>query len=117
MDAAQALLRSTTSITRLRGLDADIGLVPLHGHTRGHSGVLVRDRARWLVHAGDAYFHHHTIEGGRVPVGFEVFERATQVDGAARRASAAALRQLRASYDDLALFCAHVPHEFAQLAD
>jgi len=106
--------RGLPAITRLRGLDADIGLVPLHGHTRGHSGVLVRAGDQWLVHAGDAYFHHHTIEGGRVPVGFEVFERATQVDGAARRASAAALRQLRASYDDLALFCAHDPHEFAQ---
>ena len=37
------------------------------------------------------------------------------VDGAQRRASAAALRQLRASYDDLDLFCAHDPAEYAAM--
>lgn len=108
--------RGLPAVMRLRGLDADIGLVPMHGHTRGHSAVIVRDRERWLVHAGDAYFHHHAVEGGRVPFGFAAFERATQMDPAGRRASVAALRQLRTNYDDVAMFSAHDPHEYARLA-
>src|SRR5690606_36394123 len=66
--------RGLPAITKLRGMDADIGLLPLHGHTRGHSAVIVRARDGWLVHAGDAYFHHATIDGGRVPIGFRAFE-------------------------------------------
>src|SRR5438067_1248975 len=83
----------------------DIALVPMHGHTRGHSAVVVGTGARWLVHAGDAYFHRAAIAGDAQPIGFAAFERATQMNAPARRASLAALRQLRASYDDLDVFC------------
>jgi glyoxylase-like metal-dependent hydrolase (beta-lactamase superfamily II) len=107
--------RGLPAITRLRGLDADIGLVPLHGHTRGHSAVIVRTRDRWLVHAGDAYFHRNSIAGGSTPLGFAMFERITQIDPAARRASLLALRQLRASYPDVDVFSAHDETEFAAL--
>lgn len=107
--------RGLPAVTRLRGLDADIGLVPMHGHTRGHSAVIVRSADAWLVHAGDAYFHRHAVTGGAVPFGFHVFERAMQMDAAARRASVAALRQLRESYPDVAMFCAHDPHEYAAM--
>ncbi len=48
--------RGLPAITRLRGLGADIGLVPMHGHTRGHSAVIAKHGDRWLVHGGDAYF-------------------------------------------------------------
>jgi len=109
--------RGLPAVTKLRGVDADIGLLPMHGHTRGHSAVIVKDRTRWLVHAGDAYFHHHAVTGaGKVPIGFRTFERATEMDGTARRASAAALRQLHASYEDVELFCAHDPTEYARYA-
>ena len=109
--------RGLPAITRLRGLDADVGLVPMHGHTRGHSAVIVKHGERWLVHGGDAYFHHAAVDGrgGAVPLGFRVFERAVQLDGRARLASIAALRQLRASYPDVDLFCAHDPSELAAL--
>lgn len=105
--------RGLPAITKLRGLDADIALVPMHGHTRGHSAVVVRHADQWLVHAGDAYFHRNTVTGnGRVPLGFAGFERLTQMDPAQRRSSAAALRQLRESYTDIDMFCAHDAAEF-----
>lgn len=108
--------RGLPAIARLRGLEADVGLLPMHGHSRGHSAVIARAGERWLVHAGDAYFHRSSVEGhGRVPLGFRVFERSVQMDPAQRRASAAALRQLRESYTDLDLFCAHDPDEWAAL--
>jgi glyoxylase-like metal-dependent hydrolase (beta-lactamase superfamily II) len=108
--------RGLPAIQRLRGLDADIGLVPMHGHTRGHSAVIVRHGERWKLHAGDAYFHHGAVEDKPVPFGFRTFERTMQMDGGARRASLAALRQLRATYDDIDVFCAHDPHEYERHA-
>jgi len=107
--------RGLPAIRKLRGVEADIGLLPLHGHTRGHSGVLVHAGDRWLVHAGDAYFHRNTIAGASTPVGFALFERAVQMDPSARRASLGALRQLRHSYADVDVFSAHDPDEFETL--
>jgi glyoxylase-like metal-dependent hydrolase (beta-lactamase superfamily II) len=104
-------------VTKLRGLDSDIALLPMHGHTRGHSAVVVNTGERWLVHAGDAYFHHHAVDGGgAVPVGFRRFEAFAQMDPAARRASVAALRQLHATYQDVDMFCAHDPVEYERFA-
>lgn len=108
--------RGLPAISRLRGLDADVGLLPMHGHTRGHSAVIARAGERWLVHAGDAYFHRGSLEGtGAIPIGLMAFERITQIDAAARRGSLAALRQLRERYADLDVFCAHDPEELAAL--
>jgi glyoxylase-like metal-dependent hydrolase (beta-lactamase superfamily II) len=109
--------RGLPAVTRLRGIDADIGLVPMHGHTRGHSAVIANAGARWLVHAGDAYFHRHAVADppGSVPLALRAFEKAVETDRASRRASVSALRQLRASYDDVALFCAHDTEEYAAL--
>ena len=106
--------RGLPAVTRLRGLDCDIGLVPLHGHTHGHSAVIVRSGDRWLVHAGDAYYHRGSLEG-KLPLGVVAFERAMQTNPAQRRASVAALRQLHASYTDLDIFCSHDEREFAAL--
>jgi glyoxylase-like metal-dependent hydrolase (beta-lactamase superfamily II) len=104
--------RGLPAIARLRHVDADIGILPMHGHTRGHCAIIVRDRERWLVHAGDAYFHSTSITGGSVPLGFRAFELATEMSSSQRRASLAALRRLRESYNDVALFCAHDPQEY-----
>ncbi len=109
--------RGLPAVTKLRGLDADIALLPMHGHTWGHSAIVVNAGERWLVHAGDAYFHHHAVDGkGAVPVGFRGFEAFTQMDPRARRASAAALRQLHATYQDVDMFCAHDPAEYERFA-
>jgi glyoxylase-like metal-dependent hydrolase (beta-lactamase superfamily II) len=108
--------RGLPAIQRLRGVDADLGLLPMHGHTRGHSAVLARAGERWLVHAGDAYFHRSSVEGTHaVPVGLAAFERLTQIDPAQHRGSVAALRQLCERYPDLDVFCAHDPGELAAL--
>jgi glyoxylase-like metal-dependent hydrolase (beta-lactamase superfamily II) len=108
--------RGLPSIAKLRGLDADVGLLPMHGHTRGHSAVIANAGDRWLVHAGDAYFHRNAVGVGKVPLALRAFETFVETDKPARRASASALRQLRASYPDIALFCAHDTEEFAALA-
>lgn len=105
--------RDLPAIARLPGLDADVGLVPLHGHSRGHSGVIARAGDRWIVHAGDAYFHPRSFEdGARVPFGLRLFERVTEMDRAARLASVEALRRIRRA-PDVDMNCAHEPGELA----
>ncbi|GAA3847514.1 MBL fold metallo-hydrolase [Saccharothrix violaceirubra] len=42
----------------VREVLAGVLFVPLFGHTHGHSGVAVDTGSGWLLHAGDAYFHH-----------------------------------------------------------
>src|SRR5215472_3655696 len=41
----------------LDGLPGNFLLVPLADHTAGHCAVAVRTGDRWLLHAGDAYYH------------------------------------------------------------
>lgn len=108
--------RGLPAIAKLHGVDADIGLLPLHGHTRGHSAVIARHGERWFVHAGDAYFDRATLVGKTPPLGFVAFERGIAIDERARKASVAALRDLHAAHPDVEIFCAHDTREFRTLA-
>src|SRR3546814_2886084 len=50
------------AVRDLDGLPPEILLVPLPGHTWGHSGVAVQeDGGGWLLHAGDAYFYRGEV--------------------------------------------------------
>src|SRR5579883_1875301 len=51
------------AVRAIEGVGADVLLVPTVGHTRGHCAVAVRAGGTWLLHAGDAYFHHREVHG------------------------------------------------------
>ncbi len=93
----------------LPGSDAEILLIPLVGHTHGHTGVAVRDGDRWLLHCGDAYFHHGEVATPpHCPAGIGAFAAFDQVDGAARRRNVERLRELAARHsDEVELICSH----------
>src|SRR3546814_7850402 len=56
--------------------DDEILLVPLAGHTRGHTGVAIRDNGGWRLHCGDAYFFHTEVEAnGHCPPGLSFFQK------------------------------------------
>ncbi len=100
------------AVRKLAGVDADIALVPLHGHTRGHSAIAVAAGDGWLLHAGDAYFHRdELVAAADAPVGLRLFQRLMQMDGKARVASADALRRLHADHPDVLIMSAHDPVE------
>ncbi|MBK9034035.1 MAG: MBL fold metallo-hydrolase [Myxococcales bacterium] len=105
--------RDLPAARKLPGLDADIALLPMHGHTRGHSAIVVGTGDGWLVHAGDAYFHHDELTTGRAPFGLRAFQSIIQVDGRARHASQAALRRLKAAHADVTIISAHDPAELS----
>lgn len=98
----------------LRGLPPEILLIPLFGHSRGHAGVAVHGERGWLLHAGDAYFHRGTVEGGAVPLLLSLFERYNEMDRDARLESAKRVAQL-AQGGAARVFCAHDPVELARM--
>jgi glyoxylase-like metal-dependent hydrolase (beta-lactamase superfamily II) len=60
MDAGEQWFGFTSF--ELRGPVPEIRLVPLGGHTPGHTGVAVHDGDRWLLHCGDAYYYHRELD-------------------------------------------------------
>jgi glyoxylase-like metal-dependent hydrolase (beta-lactamase superfamily II) len=106
-----------SAVRAIPGTKDEVLLVPLRGHTRGHCGVAVRRSEDWLLHCGDAYFHHSEIEtGGAAPAGLRALESLMSVDSAARRANLIRLRNLaRLTMGEVKLFCSHDPVEFAAL--
>jgi glyoxylase-like metal-dependent hydrolase (beta-lactamase superfamily II) len=97
------------AVRALDGIRDDVALVPLVGHSRGHSAVAVRTGTRWLLHAGDAMFdRRELVAGGRVPPGLRAFAAVVQHDRRARLASVDALRAL-ARRPDVTIVCAHDP--------
>jgi glyoxylase-like metal-dependent hydrolase (beta-lactamase superfamily II) len=97
------------AVRALDGLRDEVALVPLVGHSRGHSAVAVQRGDRWILHAGDAMFDRRELEpGGRVPPGLRAFASVVQQDRRARLASVEVLRDL-AARRDVTVVCSHDP--------
>lgn len=98
-------------------LDAEIALVPLYGHSRGHTGVAVRDRDGWLLHCGDAYFHRGEVATPpAAPPGVKVFQRLVGHDHRARLHNQERLRELARDHgSEVRLFCSHDPVELTRM--
>jgi glyoxylase-like metal-dependent hydrolase (beta-lactamase superfamily II) len=104
-----------SAVRALADDEPDLLLVPLLGHTRGHAAVAVRDEKGWLLHCGDAYFHHDEMTPkARAPFGLELFERTVAIDDRARRHNQRRLRELKEGHADVRVFCAHSKRELAR---
>lgn len=104
----------------VKAIADDVLLIPLHGHTRGHSGVAVRrDDGHWLLHAGDAYFGGHQLDDPPTcPAALTTFQRLMAVDNRARLDNLARLQELaRTHARDVTIFCAHDEEQFDALRD
>ncbi|RJF94934.1 MBL fold metallo-hydrolase [Oleomonas cavernae] len=101
------------AIRPIQEMAADILIVPLIGHTEGHVGVAVKQGERWLLHCGDAYYHHSQVTATpQAPLGLKIFEAAVQTLRQPRLQNQARLRRLAADHgDEVELFCAHDPVE------
>jgi glyoxylase-like metal-dependent hydrolase (beta-lactamase superfamily II) len=101
------------SVRILPAAGAEIVLVPLLGHTRGHTGVAIRSDEGWLLHCGDAYFHHREMGATpSCPPMLRFFESLTAADSRARKANQERLRELAARHgEEVTLFCSHDPVE------
>jgi glyoxylase-like metal-dependent hydrolase (beta-lactamase superfamily II) len=101
------------SVRILPGLDVEVLLVPLAGHSRGHTGIAVRNGDGWLLHCGDAFFNAGEIATPpSCPPAIRVFESIMARDGTARRQNQERLRELVHGHgDEVTAFCAHDPYQ------
>lgn len=102
----------------VKGLGDDIVLVPLRGHTRGHTGVaLRRPDGGWLLHAGDSYFWNGEL--ATPPTyrpGLVALQKLMAVDEKTRVQNQERLRELRRNHPEVTIFSAHDSAEFHRLA-
>lgn len=99
------------SVRPLPGIETELALVPLVGHTAGHCGVAVSTGGGWLLHCGDAFFHRGQVATPpSCPPGMRLFQALTARDRAAREANAERLRALAAEQGErVRLICSHDP--------
>lgn len=100
-------------VHRLRGIEQDIVLVPLHGHTRGHCGVAVKQaNDKWLFHVGDLYMDRRSLHG-KAPRALAQCENLLAVNNKQRLHHVQQVRQLVDTHaDEVEVFCAH---DFSEL--
>ena len=55
--------RGVAAAKELDEISEGIVLVSMPGHTRGHDCVAVDAGHRWVLHCGDAFYHHGTLDG------------------------------------------------------
>lgn len=106
------------AVRSLKGLPEDILLIPLIGHTRGHSGVAVNTATGWLFHCGDAYFHHGQVKQpvSFCPPGLLTGQLLDQMDLWQWGRNIWRLQQLYQKKSDyVQMFCSHDPVEFDHL--
>ena len=103
------------AVRDIPGLPSEILLVPLIGHTRGHTGVAVKSDDGWLLHAGDAYFYRGEVETPPSNIfALKLTAKQTETIRAQRLSNVERLRELKAS-GEAEVFCAHDPVELARL--
>ncbi len=95
-----------------------IVLINLPGHTRGHAAVAVDAGGRWILHAGDSFYHHGQLDGsGTAPRTLRLMERSVAFDWKRVQANHQRLSELWAlGKPDLCLVNAHDPQIFRQAA-
>lgn len=58
-----------------------IVMIALPGHTRGHAAIAVEAGQHWILHVGDAFYHHGQVDGhGHVPRALSTMERLIAYD-------------------------------------
>lgn len=104
------------SVRLLPGVDPEVLLIPLPGHSRGHTAVAVRDGDGWILHCGDAYFFHGEVATPPTcPPVLRGFQTVMATDNDARKRNQERLRELaRGHGDEVRLFCSHDPVELAR---
>ncbi|HEV7975852.1 MBL fold metallo-hydrolase [Amycolatopsis sp.] len=110
-DPAGEAWRGFPAAKELSEITDGLVMISLPGHTRGHAAYAVDTGKGWLLHAGDAFYHHSTIDGqGREPLILTLQERMVAMDRARVRANHEQLARLhRDTAAGFAIFSAHDP--------
>jgi glyoxylase-like metal-dependent hydrolase (beta-lactamase superfamily II) len=102
---------------QLTDLPPEILLLAMGGHSLGHTGVAINRGNDWLIHAGDSYFHRHTMTEAKVPRTVRLFERTTHLNSHLAFETQGHLQKLvMNSEQKMTVFCSHDPVEYERLA-
>lgn len=107
-------------VRNLPGVDADLLMVPLIGHTLGHAGIAVRREHDWLLYAADAYFYHAEMDvtQPRCTPGLALYQTMMEKDRPQRLSNQQRLRTLKREHAGaVTVFCAHDVREFRRLSE
>ncbi len=86
---------------RIPALEPEFWLIPLTGHTPGHSGVAVRCNDKWVLHGGDA-----------VPYNVAVDDVPDWISGAIIGPHVPRIRQFMKDYPEVQVVGAHMEIDF-----
>ena len=98
------------TVRELPGVHSDILLVPLFGHTAGHTGIAVRTTKGWVLHAGDAYYQRAELFG-EIGAWGTMVGNTIHASPQSARANQSRLRELIEHHADIDVFCRHDPQE------
>lgn len=114
--AASESWRGFRGAKELTEIADGIVLINLPGHTRGHAAVAVDAGDRWILHAGDSFYHRGQLDGSdTAPRALRLMERSVSFDWSRVQANHQRLAELWASDEpDLLLVNAHDPQLLRQ---
>jgi glyoxylase-like metal-dependent hydrolase (beta-lactamase superfamily II) len=97
------------SVRKIDSLPPEILLIPLHGHTKGHFGIAVQTKDKWILHAGDAFYDQSEVEGNeKTIIGWKLFQKAVHSDYQMAMQNQARIRDLIVNHSpDVDVLCAH----------
>lgn len=106
-------------IQELRGVSAEIALIPLIGHTYGHAGIAVKNKEKWLFNTGDAYFYHGEMNTHKpcCTPGLKFYQNLMEKDHKSRVWNQKRLRELKFKHKiEVEIFCSHDVVEFERVS-
>lgn len=106
-------------VRALDGLPPEIALVPLVGHTLGHSGIALNKDGKWLFNTGDAYFYHEEMNlvNPCCTPGLTFYQNMMDKNHKSRVWNQDRLRDLKRNYSaEVEIFCSHDPLEFERIS-
>jgi glyoxylase-like metal-dependent hydrolase (beta-lactamase superfamily II) len=111
--------RGFAAARSLDDIDPGIVLVPMPGHTRGHTAVAVDAGHRWVLQCGDAFYHAGTIDSqSRVPLVLRAQEELVAFDRKQLHANQERIAELNRRHEpDLLVVCSHDPTLYRHARD
>jgi glyoxylase-like metal-dependent hydrolase (beta-lactamase superfamily II) len=92
------------------GLQQQVYLIPLFGHTLGHCGVAIRDQSKWLLYVGDAYYRRSQLTNHIDPI--NELSTTSADDKKLQAATLSAIGNFITNHPEVTVFCYHDSIEF-----
>jgi glyoxylase-like metal-dependent hydrolase (beta-lactamase superfamily II) len=93
---------------RIKGIDEDIYIIPLYGHSSGNCAVAVKENKNWILHCGDAYMNENEISHKKNYKSYSgLFQLFIQDSHKKRIESLQKIRQLKLDYKNVKIICSH----------